>query len=101
MLLPTASKQIYNLQSKQLIKLFSKLFNANQSDMATHLELGTRTELYIKISIHGHVIVTMSPIQSTISESIVDLFVLKVKLKHSSVVANCSILNALHKEHFE
>lgn len=40
MLLPTADKQIYNLQSKQLIKLFSKLLNVNQSDMVTHLERG-------------------------------------------------------------
>ncbi|XP_037027117.1 DNA ligase 3 [Bradysia coprophila] len=44
MLLPTADKQIYNLQSKQLIKLFSKLFNVNQSDMAAHLERGDVSE---------------------------------------------------------
>lgn len=53
MLLPTADKQIYNLQSKQLIKLFSKLFNANQSDMSSHLERGRcrqEIEFYIKIS---------------------------------------------------
>ncbi|KAJ6638894.1 DNA ligase 3 [Pseudolycoriella hygida] len=44
MLLPAADKQIYNLQSKQLIKLFSKLFNVSQSDMATDLERGDVSE---------------------------------------------------------
>lgn len=40
MLLPNADKRIYNLQSKQLIKLFAKIFNADQTDMLTHLEQG-------------------------------------------------------------
>lgn len=41
MLLPSADKRVYNLQSKQLIKLFARLFGGDPSDMLTHLEKGT------------------------------------------------------------
>lgn len=40
MLLPNADKRIYNLQSRQLIKLFAKIFNADQAEMLTDLEQG-------------------------------------------------------------
>lgn len=40
MLLPSADKRVYNLQSKQLIKLFARLFGEDPSDMLTHLEKG-------------------------------------------------------------
>ncbi|CAH1176372.1 unnamed protein product [Phaedon cochleariae] len=40
LLLPGVVKRVYNLQSKQLIKLFSKLFVADQNEMLEHLEQG-------------------------------------------------------------
>ncbi|XP_065157594.1 DNA ligase 3 [Atheta coriaria] len=40
LLLPGVMKRIYNLQSKQLVKLFSRIFHADQSDMLEHLEQG-------------------------------------------------------------
>ncbi|XP_041989246.1 DNA ligase 3 [Aricia agestis] len=40
LLLPQACKRIYNLKSKQLVKLFSRIFNTDQDDMLTHLEQG-------------------------------------------------------------
>lgn len=40
MLLPSADKRIYNLQSRQLIKLFARILDADQADMLTDLELG-------------------------------------------------------------
>lgn len=40
LLLPGVSKRIYNLQNKQLIKLFSKIFETEQNDMLEHLEQG-------------------------------------------------------------
>ncbi|KAL3272358.1 hypothetical protein HHI36_013837 [Cryptolaemus montrouzieri] len=40
LLLPGVVKRIYNLQSKQLVKIFSKLFRANQTQMLQHLEQG-------------------------------------------------------------
>ncbi|XP_055381243.1 DNA ligase 3 [Condylostylus longicornis] len=44
LLLPSAVRRVYNLQSKQLIKLFSKIFRANQKDMLTDLENGDVSE---------------------------------------------------------
>ncbi|XP_025602268.2 DNA ligase 3 isoform X1 [Athalia rosae] len=44
MLLPGITKRIYNLQSKQLIKLFSRLFNKDEDDMLEHLEQGDVAE---------------------------------------------------------
>lgn len=40
MLLPGAVKIIYNLQSKQLVKVFSRIFGTNLDEMLIHLEEG-------------------------------------------------------------
>ncbi|KAJ8931448.1 hypothetical protein NQ314_015632 [Rhamnusium bicolor] len=40
LLLPGVVKRVYNLQSKQLIKLFSKIFVTDQDEMLEHLEQG-------------------------------------------------------------
>ncbi|XP_063390729.1 DNA ligase 3 [Cydia fagiglandana] len=40
MLLPQVTKRVYNLKSKQLVKLFSRIFHTDQDDMLTHLENG-------------------------------------------------------------
>ncbi|XP_047026101.1 DNA ligase 3 [Helicoverpa zea] len=40
LLLPQVSKRVYNLKSKQLVKLFSRIFNMDHDDMLTHLEQG-------------------------------------------------------------
>lgn len=40
LLLPQVTKRVYNLKSKQLVKLFSKIFNTDQDDMLTYLEQG-------------------------------------------------------------
>lgn len=40
LLLPQVSKRVYNLKSKQLVKLFSRIFNTDHDDMLTHLEQG-------------------------------------------------------------
>lgn len=40
LLLPGVVKRVYNLQSKQLIKLFSKIFNTDQDEMLEDLEQG-------------------------------------------------------------
>ncbi|XP_044758556.1 DNA ligase 3 [Coccinella septempunctata] len=40
LLLPGVLKRIYNLQSKQLVKIFSRLFKTNQTSMLEHLEQG-------------------------------------------------------------
>ncbi|KAI5636356.1 ATP dependent DNA ligase domain-containing protein [Phthorimaea operculella] len=40
LLLPQATKRVYNLKSKQLVKLFSRIFNTDHDDMLTHLENG-------------------------------------------------------------
>uniref|UniRef100_A0A1B6C8P5 DNA ligase n=1 Tax=Clastoptera arizonana TaxID=38151 RepID=A0A1B6C8P5_9HEMI len=44
LLLPGAVKRIYNLQSKQLVKLFSRIFNENQEKMLEDLEQGDVAE---------------------------------------------------------
>lgn len=44
LLLPGVFQRIYNLQNKQLIKLFSRMFNTNQSEMLEHLEQGDIAE---------------------------------------------------------
>ncbi|XP_078374052.1 DNA ligase 3-like isoform X2 [Oculina patagonica] len=44
MLLPGVNKRVYNLQSKQLIKLFSQIFGCSQDDMMADLELGDVSE---------------------------------------------------------
>ncbi|XP_048001255.1 DNA ligase 3 [Leguminivora glycinivorella] len=40
LLLPQVTKRVYNLKSKQLVKLFSRIFHTDQDDMLTHLENG-------------------------------------------------------------
>ncbi|CAH0559309.1 unnamed protein product [Brassicogethes aeneus] len=40
LLLPGVVKRVYNLQSKQLIKLFAKIFHTDQESMLEHLEQG-------------------------------------------------------------
>lgn len=40
LLLPGVVKRVYNLQSKQLIKLFSRIFGSDQDEMLEHLEQG-------------------------------------------------------------
>ena len=44
LLLPGVVKRIYNLQSKQLIKIFSRIFKAKESEMLTDLEQGDVAE---------------------------------------------------------
>ncbi|XP_024939791.1 DNA ligase 3 isoform X2 [Cephus cinctus] len=44
MLLPAVTKRIYNLQNKQLIKLFSRLFSQDENEMLEHLEQGDVAE---------------------------------------------------------
>ncbi|XP_069690726.1 DNA ligase 3 [Periplaneta americana] len=44
LLLPGAIKRVYNLQSKQLIKLFSKILHTDQDDMLEDLEQGDVAE---------------------------------------------------------
>lgn len=40
LLLPQVTKRVYNLKSKQLVKLFSRIFHTDHDDMLTHLENG-------------------------------------------------------------
>ncbi|CAH1775808.1 unnamed protein product [Owenia fusiformis] len=44
LLLPGVVKRVYNLNSKQMIKLFSQIFHTNQEEMLTHLEQGDVAE---------------------------------------------------------
>ncbi|CAH0583151.1 unnamed protein product [Chrysodeixis includens] len=44
LLCPQATKRVYNLKSKQLVKLFSRIFNWDHDDMLTHLEQGDVAE---------------------------------------------------------
>ncbi|XP_031835659.2 DNA ligase 3 [Nomia melanderi] len=44
MLLPAAMKRIYNLQSKQLVKLFSRILLQDEDEMLEHLEQGDVAE---------------------------------------------------------
>jgi DNA ligase 3 len=44
LLCPSAVPRIYNLQSKQLVKLFAKIFKASHSDMLLDLEQGDVSE---------------------------------------------------------
>lgn len=44
MLLPGVAKRVYNLQSKQLVKLFARLLVQNEDDMLEHLEQGDVAE---------------------------------------------------------
>ena len=44
LLLPGVVKRIYNLQNKQLVKIFSRIFDCNESQMLTDLEEGDVAE---------------------------------------------------------
>jgi DNA ligase-3 len=44
LLLPSASTRVFNLNSKQLIKLFSKIFNVDLEEMSDHLNKGDASE---------------------------------------------------------
>uniref|UniRef100_A0A2P2I0Z2 DNA ligase n=1 Tax=Hirondellea gigas TaxID=1518452 RepID=A0A2P2I0Z2_9CRUS len=44
LLLPGVIKRVYNLQSKQLVKIFSQVFSCNQEEMLEHLEEGDVAE---------------------------------------------------------
>ncbi|XP_044729556.1 DNA ligase 3 [Chrysoperla carnea] len=44
LLLPAAHKRVFNLQNKQLVKLFSRIFGADVDDMMEHLEQGDISE---------------------------------------------------------
>lgn len=44
LLLPQVTKRVYNLKSKQLVKLFSKILETDHDDMLTHLEQGDIAE---------------------------------------------------------
>lgn len=56
LLLPQVSKRVYNLKSKQLVKLFSKILSMDHDDMLTHLEQGdiadTIHHFFVKSRIH-------------------------------------------------
>lgn len=44
LILPSATKRVYNLNSKQLVKLYSKIFNCDFEEMSTHLNQGDVSE---------------------------------------------------------
>lgn len=44
LLLPGVIKSVYNLNDKQIVKLFSRIFNCNPDDMARDLEQGDVSE---------------------------------------------------------
>ncbi|KAM4700901.1 DNA ligase 3 [Discoglossus pictus] len=44
LLLPGVIKSVYNLNDKQIVKLFSRIFNCNQEDMVRDLEQGDVSE---------------------------------------------------------
>ena len=48
LLLPGVIKRVYNVQSKQLVKIFSKIFSINEDEMLTDLEQGDVAETIAK-----------------------------------------------------
>ncbi|XP_043270527.1 DNA ligase 3 [Venturia canescens] len=72
LLLPGAVKRIYNLQSKQLVKLFARLFRQNEDEMLENLEQGDVAET-IKIFFEKSTAVTPSS-QSLLTLQEVDEF---------------------------
>ncbi|XP_011168982.2 DNA ligase 3 [Solenopsis invicta] len=72
LLLPGAVKRIYNLQSKQLIKLFARLLVQDEDEMLEHLEQGDVAET---ISVFFESSVAVSPCAaSVLTIQDVDLF---------------------------
>ncbi len=45
LLIPNATNRVYNLNSKQLVKLFSRIFGTDQDEMIDHLNKGKKTLL--------------------------------------------------------
>lgn len=76
LLLPGVVKRIYNLQSKQLVKLFSKIFVTDQSDMLEHLERGDIGETIQKFFEESHK--TKPAKKSTLTVKEVDNFLVKL-----------------------
>ncbi|KAG7205218.1 hypothetical protein KM043_018303 [Ampulex compressa] len=60
LLLPMVAKRIYNLQSKQLIKLLSRLFVQDEDAMLEHLQLGDVAET-IRVFFEKSTIITPAP----------------------------------------
>lgn len=63
LLLPGAVKRIYNLQSKQLIKLFARLLVQDEDEMLEHLEQGDVAET---ISVFFESSVAVSPCAASV-----------------------------------
>ncbi|XP_075975774.1 DNA ligase 3 [Anticarsia gemmatalis] len=56
LLLPQVLKRVYNLKSKQLVKLFSKIFRTDHDDMLTHLEQGDIADTIQKFFLRSKVV---------------------------------------------
>ena len=48
LLLPGVIKRVYNLQSKQLIKIYSRIFHTDEGEMLEDLEKGNKTRMILK-----------------------------------------------------
>nr|XP_022903806.1 DNA ligase 3 isoform X1 [Onthophagus taurus] len=70
LLLPGVIKRVYNLQSKQLIKLFARILNSSQEEMLEHLEQG---DISVTIS-HFYTINKAPPKKSCLNLSEIDQF---------------------------
>ncbi|XP_022799569.1 DNA ligase 3-like isoform X2 [Stylophora pistillata] len=77
MLLPAVNKRVYNLQSKQLIKLYSQIFGCSQDDMITDLEQGDVSETVSTFFESGSLLKPLK--KSLISLQEVDAFLDKLK----------------------
>ncbi|KAJ7388204.1 DNA ligase 3 [Desmophyllum pertusum] len=77
MLLPGVNKRVYNLQSKQLIKLFSQIFGCSQDDMMTDLEQGDVSETVSTFHENSPLLKPMK--KSLLSLRDVDVFLDKLK----------------------
>ena len=49
LLLPGVIKRVYNLQSKQLIKIYSRIFHTDEGEMLEDLEKGNKIRMILKI----------------------------------------------------
>lgn len=84
LLLPSSVKRIYNLQSKQLIKLFSKLFKIDQNVMLKDLEEGKLFFCFLKVKQKKFVfnfIISIFSLLGDISETIRTFFESSKQLK--------------------
>lgn len=85
MLLPNSEKRIYNLQSKQLIKLYSQLFKQNVNLMLEDLEKGDVAET-IRIFFEKSNNVDLKPAsKSTLTLAKVDSFLDKLSIETTEV----------------